>query len=180
MIVRIFAFAFLVSSAVTAVGQKLTASNGFVSFYSHAVMEDIRAEQDKGSALLEPGSGDVAFMIPIKEFRFAKSLMQEHFNEKYMESDRYPKATFQGKIEGFDVTSSMDQEVTAKGKMTMHGVTQDVQISGKITRQGESVLMASTFVVKLEDYKIKIPQIVWQNIAEQVEVNIKFALKSQN
>lgn len=181
MIVRLFfLLIFSACSAMTAVGQKLVSSNGFVSFYSHAVMEDIRAEQEKGSALLDTGSGDVAFVIPIQEFRFAKSLMQEHFNEKYMESDRYPKATFQGKIEGFDANAAAQQNVTAKGKITIHGISQDVEIPGKITKQGESLLMASTFIVKLEDYKIQIPQIVWQNIAEQVEVNIRFTMKPQN
>ena len=179
MIVRFLFLMSLVCATMTAVGQKLVSSNGFVSFYSHAVMEDIRAEQEKGSALLDTGSGEVAFVIPIKEFRFAKSLMQEHFNEKYLESERYPKSTFQGKIEGFDSNATAEQDVKAKGKMTIHGITQDVEIPGKITKQGDALLMTSTFIVKLEDYKIQIPQIVWQNIAEQVEVSIKFTLNPQ-
>ena len=157
--------------------QKFTSDKTTVSFYSHAAIEDIKAENQKGSALFDSGTGDIAFVIPIKEFEFAKSLMKEHFNEKYMDTERYPKSTFQGKINGYDPSVNTEQSVTATGKLIIHGVTQKVEIPGKISKVGESLSMTSTFIVKLEDYKIKIPQLMWQNIAEQVEVTLNFSFK---
>ena len=105
--------------------------------------------------------------------------MQEHFNEKYMESDKFPKATFKGKLIGFDKSSSNEQTASATGEMTIHGVTEKVDIPGTISRNGNKLLMKSTFIIKLADYKIEIPQLLWQNIAEQVEVKIEFSFKPQ-
>ena len=157
--------------------QKFVSDKTTVGFYSHAAIEDIKAENQKGSSLFDAGTGDIAFVIPIKEFQFAKALMKEHFNEKYMDTERYPKSTFQGKINGYDPSVSTEQSVTATGKLIIHGVTQNVDIPGKISKVGESLLMTSTFIIKLEDYKIEIPQLMWQNIAEQVEVTLNFSFK---
>lgn len=105
--------------------------------------------------------------------------MQEHFNEKYMESEKYPKSTFQGNITGFDPTREAVQQVQSSGKLSIHGVTRDVVIPGTIQKQGESFLLKTKFIVKLVDYKITIPQLLWQNIAEEVEVTIEFTYKPQ-
>lgn len=169
----------LLSLAGEGVAQKWTAEKSMIVFYSHAAIEDIRAENTKGSALFDTSSGSVAFIIPIKEFQFAKALMQEHFNEKYMESDRFPKATFQGKMEGFNFSLNQEQQVTATGKLTIHGITHDVSIPGTVATNNNSLTLHAVFVVKLEDYKITIPQLLWQNIAEQVEVTVDFSLKPQ-
>lgn len=169
----------LLSLAGEGIAQKWTSEKSMLVFYSHAAIEDIRAENTKGSALFDTSSGNVAFIIPIKDFQFAKALMQEHFNEKYMESDRFPKATFQGKMEGFDLSLKQEQQVTAKGKLTIHGTTHDVSVPGTITVNSSILAMHAVFVVKLEDYKIAIPQLLWQNIAEQVEVTVDFSLKPQ-
>lgn len=155
--------------------QKFVSEKTFVSFYSHGALEDIKADNQKGSALFDAGTGDIAFVIPVKEFEFAKALMKEHFNEKYMDTEKYPKSTFQGKINGYNPSVNTEQSVTAAGKLMIHGVTRDVEIPGKISKKGESLLMTSTFMVRLEDHKIKIPQLVWQNIAEQVEVTLNFS-----
>jgi polyisoprenoid-binding protein YceI len=108
---------------------------------------------------------------------FAKSLMQEHFNEKYMESEKFPKATFQGKLTGFDLTKSGSQEVRAQGKLTIHGVTRDIDVPGTIEVAGKKITMKSKFMVKVADYDITIPQLLFQNIAEQVEVTVDFTYK---
>ncbi len=157
--------------------QKYAATKSVVSFYSHATIEDIKAANTTSIGLADLSSSTVAFSISIKDFVFDKKLMQEHFNEKYMESEKYPKATFQGKIEGFDAATKGPQNVKAIGKMTMHGVTKDVELTGTMEATTETTLsIASTFIVKLEDYKIKIPQVLWQNIAEEIEVKVDFTL----
>lgn len=162
---------------VSASAQKYAATKSVVSFYSHATIEDIKAANTTSIGLADLSSSTVAFSISIKDFVFDKKLMQDHFNEKYMESEKYPKATFQGKIEGFDAATKGPQNVKAQGKMTMHGVTKDVELSGTMEATSETTLsITSTFIVKLEDYKIKIPQVLWQNIAESIEVKVDFTL----
>lgn len=170
-------FILVMLTAIDLEAQKFISDKTFISFYSHATIEDIKAGNQKGSALFDAGTGEIAFVVPTKEFEFAKSLMKEHFNEKYMDTERYPKSTFQGKIKGYDASISTEQSVIATGKLIIHGVARDVEIPGKISKVGESLSMTSTFIVKLEDYKIKIPQLMWQNIAEQVEVTMTFSFK---
>jgi hypothetical protein len=159
--------------------QKYTAEKSFVSFFSDAVLEDITADNKKSVSIFNSATNDIAFSIPIKEFQFAKSLMQEHFNEKYMESDKYPKATFQGKVSGYDGQATGVQKAKATGKLTIHGVARDVEIPGTIEKQGDKLIMKSKFKVKLEDHKIEIPTLVFQNIAEVVEVTVDFTYKPQ-
>lgn len=172
-------FLLFLATAAYAGAQKFVAEKSFVSFFSDAAIEDITASNKKSSSIFNAATGDVAFSIPIKEFQFAKSLMKEHFNEKYMDTETYPKSTFQGKITGFDPKGTGTQNVTASGKLTIHGVTKDIEVPGTIEKQGEKLQMKSKFVVKLEDYKIAIPQLLWQNIAEQVEVTVDFLYKPQ-
>jgi polyisoprenoid-binding protein YceI len=159
--------------------QKYSSKKSLISFYSHAPLEDISADNTKASALFNSSTNDIAFSVPIKDFKFPKSLMQQHFNEKYMESDQYPKGTFQGKISGFDTNTASMQDARATGKLTIHGVTREVEIPGTIQKEGNNLLMKSKFIIKLEDYKITIPQLLWQNIAEQVEVTVEFTFSSQ-
>ncbi len=169
-------FSLLITEAI---GQKYTVEKGSASFFSHASIEDIAAKNEKVAGIFNAATGDVAFSIPIKEFVFAKSLMQEHFNEKYMESDKYPKSTFQGTVTGFDSNVNQLQQAIAKGKLTIHGQTKDVEVPGTIEKQGDRLLFKAKFIAKLEDYKIAIPQLMWQNIAEQVEVTVDFVFKPQ-
>jgi len=165
--------------SVAGFSQKLVLDQSSVSFYSHAAIEDIAAENKSVTALFNIKSFEVAFSIPITKFQFAKSLMQEHFNEKYMESDKYPKSTFQGKIEGYDHLKSELQYVKAVGKLTIHGVTNHVQLPGTIEKQEGRFRIRSKFTVILKDYNIDIPKLFFQNIAEQVEVTADFIFKPQ-
>jgi len=165
--------------SITVSAQKFNTEKTFVSFYSHAAIEDITAENTKTVGIFNSATSDIAFSVPIKEYEFAKSLMKEHFNEKYMETEKYPKSTFQGKVTGYDPNATGLQEVTSKGKLTIHGETKEVDIPGTIEKQGDKLIMKAKFIVKLEDYKIAIPQLLWQNIAEQVEVTVDFTFKPQ-
>ena len=172
-------FLSLIILSGTAHAQKYIAEKSFVSFFSDALLEDIKADNKKATSIINAETGDIAFSIPIKEFKFAKSLMQEHFNEKYMESETYPKATFQGKLSGFDLKAGGVQTVKATGKLTIHGVTKDVEIPGTIEVKENKLYAKSKFMVKVADYKVEIPQLVFQNIAEEVEVTVDFTYKPQ-
>ena len=104
--------------------------------------------------------------------------MKEHFNEKYMESEKYPHATFTGSIENFDANSE-SQKVNATGKLTIHGVTKNVSLPATMQKSGNTYNVTSKFLVKLEDYHITIPQLLFQNIAESVEVTVEFSFEPQ-
>jgi polyisoprenoid-binding protein YceI len=158
--------------------QKYVSERGVITFFSEAAIEDITATNAKANSMLNVTTADIAFRVSILDFQFEKKLMQQHFNEKYMESDKFPKATFSGKLIGFVADKSEVQSVHAKGKLTIHGVTNEIDVPGTI-HLSESLLVKSKFIVKLADYKVKIPQLMWQNIAEQVEVSIEFTYKPQ-
>ncbi len=158
-------------------GQKFTVDQSKVTFFSDAALEDIYAENTKTASLYNLDTQDIVFSIPIKEFAFDKGLMKEHFNEKYLESEKFPKSVFQGKIENFDPAKAGIQNVMARGKLTIHGVTKEVTVPGTIERLGDRLSIKSKFVVKLEDYNVERPKLLWQKIAEEVEVSVDLQYK---
>lgn len=164
--------------ALEGAAQKYIAERSAITFFSDALIEDITATNAKTTSIFSKQTGDIVFSVPIREFQFEKKLMQEHFNEKYMESDKYPKATFSGKLENWDPDESSVQQVKAKGKLTIHGVTREIELPGTV-QLNDKIVMKSKFIVKLADYNIKIPQIVFQNIAEEIEVTVDITYKSQ-
>lgn len=168
----------VICATTTALAQKkYTTDKTYVSFYSHAPLEDIKAENTKSSAIFNADTGEIAFSVAMKDFKFRKSLMQQHFNEKYVESEKFPKATFQGKIVDFKPDVTGVQQVKAQGKLTIHGVTRDLDVPGTIEPQGKKLQMKSKFMLKVADYDITIPSVVFHNIAEEVEVTIDFTFK---
>lgn len=148
-----------------------------ISFFSDAALEDIKAENNLVGSLFNATSGDLVYIVKIKDFKFEKSLMREHFNEKYMETEKFPKSTFQGKITGFKANTPGQQKVRAIGKLSIHGISRDIDVPGTLEFASGKVNMQSKFIVKLVDYNIKIPKLVWQNIAEEIEVKIDFTYK---
>jgi hypothetical protein len=164
---------FMFSAQVHA--QKWMTRVGKISFYSSTPVENIEALNNQVSAVLETQTGDVAFVVPIRGFKFEKALMQEHFNENYMESEQFPKATFKGKIvekDKVDFTKTGIYNVTAKGQLTIHGVTKPVTITGALHVEKNSTTIASKFLVRPADYNIKIPSIAASKIAEKIEVTV--------
>jgi len=172
-------FFLFVFCSIQVSAQKYITEKSAVSFFSHASIEDITADNKKASGIFNAETNDIVFSIPITEFQFAKSLMQEHFNEKYMESDKYPKSTFQGKVSGYSKAGTGSQQVKATGKLTIHGVTRDVELPGTMDTKDGKLLMKAKFIVKLVDYKVKIPELLWNKIAEQVEVTVDFTFKPE-
>jgi polyisoprenoid-binding protein YceI len=164
-------------SSLSSAAQKFIVEKSFVSFYSHATIEDITAEHKNANSIFSSETGEIVFSVPIKEFKFAKALMEEHFNEKYMESEKFPKATFQGKVTGFQKQVTGAQQVQATGKLAVHGVTKEIDIPGTLEVTGSKIKLLSKFIIKLEDYNITLPQLMWQNIAEQVDVTLEFTYK---
>lgn len=162
---------------VTSHAQKYISEKSTVTFFSKASVEDIAAHNEKSMGIFDPNTTDIAFSIPIGEFEFEKSLMKEHFNEKYMETEKYPKATFQGKLTGFSKDAAGPQTAHTKGQLNVHGVAREVDIQGTAEVRGDRIMLAAKFIVRLEDHSIKIPQLLWKNIAETVEVTIEFTLK---
>lgn len=157
-----------------AYGQKYSLEKSTVQFFSDATIEDIKAENTKSSGLFNVANGEVVFSIPVKYFEFEKALMKEHFNEKYLESHQYPKAIFQGKLLDVKIEVEGEQLVKASGKLTIHGVTKDVIIPGTVEIRGNQVIARSNFNIHLADYNITIPTLLWQNVAEDVEVRVEF------
>lgn len=143
------------------------------SFFSEAPMEDITAKTDKGVSALNLATRSVYFKVPIRSFEFRKSLMQQHFNENYMESDKYPNAEFRGSILE-DIASRKDGSypVTVRGKLNIHGVARDYTVKGELKISNGSIVANAKFPVRLEDHKIKIPSLVIKNIAEVVDVQV--------
>ncbi len=154
--------------------QKYKSVSSSVHFFSDAPMEDIEATNLDGQSAIDLSTGEIVFSIPIKSFEFEKSLMQEHFNENYLESDKYPTATFQGKVTGFNKDAGGWQKAKAKGSMDIHGVKNELSIEGEVRIEEGSIEVKSKFPIALKDYKIKIPKVVFYNIAEVVEVTITF------
>jgi hypothetical protein len=153
-----------------------TVKEGEISFYSESPLENIDAHNKSIHSILNTSTREIAFLVPIRKFEFKKALMQEHFNEKYMESDTYPMSTFKGKInENVDFTKDGETAVTATGKLTIHGVEKDVTIPGKLIIKSGEISIESDFNVLVKDYNITIPQLVFQNIAESIAVKVRIS-----
>ena len=148
-------------------------SKGLVTFYSHAPIEDITAENKQPGSMINMTTRDIAVIIPIRNFKFAKELMQEHFNEKYMESEKYPMASFKGMIAD-DVDMSKDGEVqaTAKGIISIHGVEKEMTLTGIMKRNGNSISLVSDFKIAIKDFNITVPKLLFENIAEVIDVHV--------
>lgn len=155
-------------------GQDIYAcKNARIELYSTAPIEDIKATSNAGISVYNAATGELAFNITIRSFRFRKALMEEHFNENYMESEKFPQAVFKGKIEN-PVKPDVDGEypVTVNGVLTVHGVSQKRSISGTLLIQNGVINIASEFQVKCADHQIEIPRLVFQNIAESIRVQL--------
>jgi len=172
-----FAFSLL---TITSFGQKYVTKNGHVSFLSEASTENIEAHNIQVNCAFDASNGSVVFKILIKSFEFKKAMMQEHFNENYLESDKFPDATFSGKIENIesvDITENGKYDVILIGTLTIHGESQEIKEKGTFIVDGDMITGKSVFTIKVKDYKIKIPKTVIDNIAEEIKITIDVNLK---
>lgn len=149
--------------------------NGQVSFFSKTPMENIEAVNNEVTSMINSGTGEVVIAVLIKSFRFEKALMEEHFNENYMESNQFPKSTFQGKISdlaAIDLKKEGSYPVTVDGELTMHGVTKRVTATGTLTIAKGKISVTSSTAIKLADYRIERPSLVAEKIAETIDIKI--------
>jgi len=166
----------LLALSGTIQAQNLFSTNsGETSFFSETPVENITAVNKMGQSILNTTNGEVVVQMNMKQFDFPNKLMQEHFNENYMESDKYPKATFKGKInEKIDFTKAGNYDVSATGDFTVHGVTKPRTIKGKLTVGSGTMSLLTDFDVNLADHKIEIPKIVFMKIAQTITVKNKY------
>lgn len=167
--------------ALSASAQKYATRSANISFFSKTSVENIQAINHEASAALNAKTGEIMAVVPIRSFKFEKELMQEHFNENYMESGKFPKAEFRGNITNINqVNFSKDgvYPVKAIGKLTMHGVTKEVAMPGTITIKKGVAVLVSDFSVKCADYGIKIPTVVSSKVAESIAVSLNASLNA--
>lgn len=156
--------------------QKYFTREGNISFYSDAPLEKIEAHNQKATSVLDAASGKMEFAVLIKAFQFEKALMQEHFNENYMESSQFPKAAFKGRITDLskvDFSKEGEYETTVKGELTIKGVTKEVEAPARFAIKSGQISAESSFEATVADFDIKIPSVVRENIAKTVRIDVK-------
>ena len=160
---------------VSGYAQKFYTKNGLISFSSKASMEDFQANNNEVLAVVNTATGDIQFSLLNTGFHFEKALMEEHFNEDYMESTKYPKSTFKGKITNLaDINFTKDGTYNAAvtGDLAMHGVTNKITATGTITIKNGVISSASKFRIKLADYNIILKAIAKGYISETIEITV--------
>ena len=162
---------------------KFFTKTGKVSFYSKAPLEDIEAINKSVTAILDSKTGNLQFAVLMNGFEFDKALMQEHFNEDYLETDKYPKADFKGSIlNNAEINYAKDGEYSArvKGQLTIHGETKDVQTIGKVVVKSGRLLTNAKFTIHLSDYKITISKLVKDQLSNNIQVIVDCNLEPLN
>lgn len=159
-------------------GQIYIAKTCEVNFFSPTPVENITALNTAAKPLINIATGDIQIKIVMRAFVFEKPLMQEHFNENYVESEKFPNAFFKGKInEKIDFTKDGEYKVTVTGKLTIHGVEKERTISGVISVAGQAIMISSTFKVLFADHNIVIPGLYSGVIPPDTEIKIKATLE---
>lgn len=152
--------------------------NGTISFRSDAQQELIKASSSYLIGLLDPKKRTFVFKVVIRTFHgFNSALQQEHFNEKYLESEKYPEALFTGKIiEDLDLSTEGTYDVRAKGKLKIHGVEMERIIRINVVVKNDIIKIESHFSILLSDHNIKIPRVIHEKIASEILVDLKTEL----
>ena len=138
-----------------------------IEFYSYAPLEDIEAVNTESVGAIDLSTGEFIIKIPVSSFEFPNKLMQKHFNDSYLETDRYPECIFRGKLEGDN----------AIGEITLHGITKKISVPVIMSNSVEKVTVDTEFKIALKDHKIKVPRLLFQNIAEEIEVKVTSSFK---
>jgi hypothetical protein len=171
----LIAFSLVTFGFINHSGGIYKSNTGNIEFFSHTAVEDIKAENHKVKTAFDAASGKIQYSVVIKDFQFEKALMQEHFNEKYMESTKYPRSTFNGTIDNvsaikFDTDGTYTSKVS--GKLTIKDVTKQVSTTGTFVVKGGKVNAKASFRVNPTDYNIKIPNVVKEKISNNLKVSI--------
>ncbi|CAD7809546.1 hypothetical protein CHRY9390_02027 [Chryseobacterium aquaeductus] len=162
--------------------QKYSSKNGKVTFEASVpLFEDVFAQDNSNTVILNADTGEMASVSVVKNFKFKVKLMEEHFNESYAETAKYPKSTFKGKIQGFDKSklTSNPQKYTLQGTLNFHGVDKVVTSIATIYAKDGRIMMQGNFVAKSADFGVKIPKMVTKKVAENVNVEYNYTLIKQ-
>ena len=161
--------------------QKYFTRTGITNFKASVeAFEPVEATNKSTSVVLKTDTGEIAALLLVKAFQFRVALMQEHFNENYMDSDSYPKATFKGVIKDFDFSQiNSKKEYIIKGKLTVRGVDKEIETKAKLSNTGNQIILTSNFSVTPQDFNIKIPSIVKEKIAKTINVSLNYELNEK-
>ncbi|WP_309642152.1 YceI family protein [Flavobacterium sp.] len=177
---KLFVLAVLLMTTATFAQDKAITKTGKITFEASVpAFEEVKAKNDGVTCVLNVKTGEIASLALIKGFKFKLALMEEHFNENYMNSDAFPKSTFKGKIQNFDASAltATAKEYTIKGKLELHGKTNDLTTTAKIRKTDAGIEIISTFNVNASDYDIAIPSVVKSKVSNKVNVKTEFVLK---
>ncbi|CAM3876000.1 YceI family protein [Flavobacterium cucumis] len=179
MKIKLLTLIFFLSTSLMAQERFITKS-GIISFEASVPsFEEIKGKNTNVSCVLNTRSGEIAVLALVRGFKFKIALMEEHFNENYIESTVFPKTTFKGKIENFFYSriTRTEQNYTLNGQLELHGKTKDISVIAKIKRTDEGIEITSNFIVSTDDFDIEIPSVVSKNISKNVKVSLEFLLK---
>ena len=155
--------------------EKYFTKSGKIDFFSSTPVEDIKALNKSVTAILDIKTGSMQFSLLMKGFQFKKGLMQEHFNERYVESDKFPKSEFKGQIINYNeinYSKNGNNTVKVKGMLTIHGVTKEIETTGTMMVKDGKIGINAVFNVVVVDYNISVPAVVRDNIAKKIRVTI--------
>ena len=167
---------FLLLIPICVLSQKYTIDNSTVTFYSYAPIEDIKAESASLQGVVDFSSKEFFFRIPINSFVFPSSLMQQHFNESYLESHLFPLSVFKGTFDNNTDSPKKSQTIKTQGIFLIHGIEKNISINTDLVIKQDEIVFSSQFLVRLKDFDIKVPKTFVDNIAEVIEVNVKGTL----
>lgn len=170
----LLAFIFIISSSITSETNEYIERQGQITFFSYTSVENIQATNNQVLSLFNPETQEIAVSVLMRAFVFKKSLMHEHFNESYIESDLYPKATFNGQIMGFDASNQDTQTKIIKGDFTLKNTTKPVEIKATITKTNKGYSITGTLDVMIDDHNINVPPLLSPNISKKIEVSFNF------
>ena len=163
--------------------QKYYTDSGLTEFDgSKAAFEPIKAKNKSSISIFDVNNCKIASLIKIRLFNYRYGLMEEHFNENYLESNIYPTSTFEGCIEDFDKISLDDnfQQISIKGTLTIKGESNEILAVGFLKKNNNKIEIKSSFSDKLSEYKIKIPRVVFKKIDEEVKINLNYVYEEKN
>lgn len=177
---KIALFALVVLCSFTPIQEKKITKTGTITIEASVPsFEEVKGKNSAVTCILNTSNGDIAALALMKGFRFKVALMEEHFNENYVESSKFPKATFKGKIEDFDISkiSTSAKDFVIKGKLELHGKSKDISSVAKIKKIGSDIEIKTTFSVNVSDFNIEIPSVVSKKVAKKVAIECNFLLK---
>ena len=169
----------LFASLLVFAQEKMITKSGIITFdASFPSYDEVKGTNIGATVVLNPETGEIASLALMKGFHFEIALMEEHFNENYMETDRYPKAIFRGQIEAFDrkTLPSNPKDFVMNGKLEIHGKAKDISVIAKISKVGPRVVLNTSFSVNTSDFSIPIPTLIQYKLASKVNIQLAAVL----